>query len=81
MLKSTLDSNCVIAVEEGRPEAAAVRQLAEAHRRCEADVAIAAIMASEKQRAGGLLEDFWVFQERLLTLDLDHRGLVLPMSN
>jgi hypothetical protein len=36
-------------------------------------------MASEKQRAGGLLEDFGVFQERLRTLDLDHLGLVLPM--
>jgi hypothetical protein len=79
MVSFTLDTNCIIAVDEGRPEAASIRRLAKAHARSEADVAIVAIMASEKQRHGGWLENFVNFQDRLARLSLAHLGLCNPM--
>ena len=62
MLTFTLDTNCLVAVDEGRPEAAAVRILAEAHVRGCADVAIVAISASERQRDGKMLDNFSQFR-------------------
>jgi len=79
MLSFTLDSNCIIALENEEPNAPAIRLLAAAHMRGVADVAIAAIMASEKQRDVPLLEDFEVFQERLRNVGLGHLSLCHPM--
>lgn len=75
----TLDTNCALAVDEGRTAVPAVMALANAHARGDADVAIVAIMASEKQRSGGYLTDFGEFRQRLGALGLGHLGLVLPM--
>src|SRR5688500_17987462 len=75
----TLDTNCLIAVDEGRPEAVAVRALADAHRNGHARVALAAISASERQRDGAMLENFTLFQERVAALELSHLELLLPM--
>ena len=80
MLSFTLDTNCIIAVDEGRPEAAAIHRLAEAHARSEADVAVVAIMASERQRHGDWLENFGDFQKRLTRLGLDHLNLCNPIG-
>ncbi|CAH1091423.1 conserved hypothetical protein [Candidatus Nitrotoga sp. 1052] len=78
-LRFTLDTNCVVALDEGRPEGPAVRALADAHRTGRAHVAVCAIMASEKQRSGGHLESFDQFTDRLVRLGLDHLVLTLPM--
>jgi hypothetical protein len=75
----TLDTNCVIDLDENRPAAPAITRLAEAHATGNADVAVLAIMASEKQRAGGYIEDFQVFQDRLEGLSISHLGLLLPI--
>lgn len=75
----TLDTNCIIALDEKRPEAEAVRALVEAHASGKAHVAIVAISASEKQKGGGHLESFVEFQQRLATLRLDHLELLPPM--
>jgi hypothetical protein len=79
MLAFTLDTNCVIALDENRSAAPAIRRLAEAHATGNANVAVVAIMASEKQRAGGYIESFEVFERRLETLGISHLGLSLPM--
>lgn len=79
MLTFTLDTNCLVAVDEGRPEAAAVRILAEAHVRGCADVAIVAISASERQRDGKMLDNFSQFRERVASLNLSHLPLILPI--
>ncbi len=79
VLSFTLDTNCIIAVDEGRPEAVAIRLLADAHSSGNAQVAIAAITASEKQVGGGRLENFADFQQRLTSLHLDHLELLRPM--
>jgi hypothetical protein len=75
----TLDTNCLISIDEGRAEAQWVRMLADAHASGEAHVAIVAISASEKQHSGSYLESFSGFQDRLVTLDLSHLELLRPM--
>ena len=75
----TLDTNCIIAVDESRKEAAAIRALADSHAAGTAHVALVAISASERQKDGGLLETFTQFQERLASLGLAHLELLMPM--
>jgi hypothetical protein len=43
----TLDTNCLIAIDERRPEAASVRTLADAHAAGKANVAVVAMSASD----------------------------------
>lgn len=75
----TLDTNCIIAIEEGRAEEAAIRALIDAHTAGAAQVALVAISASERQRDGSLLETFAQFRERLSALGLGHLELLMPM--
>jgi len=75
----SLDTNCVIALEEGRAEATSVRALANAHAAEIASVGIIAISASERQKDGGHLESYTCFQNRLASLGLEHLELILPM--
>jgi hypothetical protein len=56
MRSFTLGTNCLIAIDEDRPEAVAVRALADAHAAGKADVAAVAISASEKQSGGGSID-------------------------
>jgi hypothetical protein len=74
----TLDTNCIIDVEEGRAPAEAIRRLADAHAKGQADVAVGAIMASEKQRMGQL-ENFSQFKGRLSALRLGHLNILPAM--
>jgi hypothetical protein len=80
MISFTLDTNCVIAVDENRTDAAAVMSLVTAHQKGLADVAVVAIMASERQRAGGYLENFPEFSARLDMLGMSSLGLCLPLG-
>ena len=79
-LSLTLDTNCIIAVDEQREESSAVIALAEAHRSGTANVALVAISASERQREGKTIETFSKFQARLATLGLGHLELLEPMT-
>lgn len=75
----TLDTNCIIALDEDRPAAPSVLALAAAHRAGRAKVALVAISASERQRDGKMLDNFAKFQERIASLGLSHLELLLPM--
>lgn len=75
----SLDTNCVVAVDENREEASSVRALANAHTLGTADVRLVAISASERQKLGDQLETFSEFQERMAFLGLGHLPLLLPM--
>jgi hypothetical protein len=70
----TLDTNCLIAIDEGRPEAGAIRTLAHAHSLGKADVAVVAISASEKQKSGHYIQNFTEFRDRLASLGGALRG-------
>jgi hypothetical protein len=75
----TLDTNCLIAVDEGRPEAAAIQTLATAHAEGRANVAVVAISASENQQDRRYIRNFAEFQYRLATLELSHLNILRPM--
>ncbi len=79
MLTFTLDTNCIIALDEKRPEAAHLQSLIAAHDAGNADVGLVAISASERQKKGGPLEDFRHFEQRLASLGLDRLVLLPPM--
>ena len=79
MLTFTLDTNCLIAVEDLRPERGAIERLVAAHRARRADVGLVAISASERQRDGAVIENFSSFQERVTRLGLGELELLAPM--
>jgi hypothetical protein len=76
----TLDTNCLIDLEEGRPGAEYVRQLLTASQNGHANVAIIASMASERQLGGTLLESFEQFQHRLRDVGLGHLQILPPLA-
>jgi hypothetical protein len=75
----TLDTNCIIDIDENRPAARHVRALADAHAAGRASVAVGAIAASERQRGGRLITNFQEFQQRLAGLQLGHLEILAPM--
>lgn len=79
MITFTLDTNCIIDVEQGRPSAGYIRALADAHRAGQADVAVATMSASEKQKDGTYIRHYDSFVALLRRLELDHLGEVYPM--
>jgi hypothetical protein len=79
MLTFTLDTNCLIAVDENRAEASAIRSLSDAHRQGRANVAIVGISASERQTDGNMLDDYSKFTDRVASLNMSHLPVILPM--
>ena len=79
MLTFSLDTNCLIDIDEARPDSTAIRALADAHARSEANVAVFAITASEKQKSGERLTNFNQFRTRLDSLQLGHLEILKPM--
>lgn len=76
MTSFTLDTNCMIAVVNGEPEAASVMALTQAHIDGKADVAVAAVSASERQPGDTYLDSYEVFRTRLAELGMDRLGEV-----
>jgi hypothetical protein len=76
----TLDSNCIISIDEGGADAALVRRLTDAHAAGKAQVAVVAISAAEKQRAGSYLDNLDSFRDRLATLGLARLEFLKPMA-
>jgi len=75
----TLDTNCLLAVANGEPEAAAVLALAATQTAGHADVAVVAMSASERQQGGLYIQNFTEFRDRLASLGLGHLNVILPM--
>ncbi|MBP2471137.1 hypothetical protein JOF53_000009 [Crossiella equi] len=75
----TLDTNCLIALEEERPEASAVRQLLARHRQGEAVVEFAATMAAETQTDGTVATSISSLLDRLAAASLEHIELIRPV--
>lgn len=77
----TLDTNCLIDIDEGRPAAAAVLQLVDAHAAGRADVAVVAVSGTERQKDGGFLEHYAQFRERLDRLGLGGINELHPIAH
>jgi len=76
----TLDSNCMISIDDGGPDAPFVRRLVDAHAAGKAHAAVVAISAAEKKRAGFYLDNFDAFRDRLAALGLARLEILKPMA-
>jgi hypothetical protein len=80
MLTFTLDTNCLIAVEQQRlSEAPAVEQLVRRHRAGEVVVRLVATTAAENQLDGTMASNFSYFQQRMRGLGLDDLEILRPV--
>lgn len=75
----TLDTNCLIDLDENRTNASAVRELIARHRAGSIQVRIPSIMASERQAQGLYYDNFEEFRARLVSLGLDDLPRLAPM--
>jgi hypothetical protein len=80
MPKITLDTNCIIALEENRTEAADIRKLIELDRNKEIQVAVVGISASENMPGGGGADSFAWFQDKLSRVGLAQNEILRPMG-
>lgn len=79
-MKLTLDWNCVIEVEEGQPQADAVRALIVAHHSGQIEVALLAASATENTQSRMLPGNASIFLERVARLGWGDLPLVpMPM--
>lgn len=75
-MKLTLDWNCVIEVEENRPQAGNVNELIACHRRREVEVALLAASASENTKSMRFPGNAGVFKQRVERLGWSDLPLV-----
>lgn len=80
MLKLTLDTNCIVALDERRePAADCLDSLLALHEAGKVNLRLVATSASERQQHGPYLENFSFFQDRLSSLGLEHLEVLLPV--
>jgi hypothetical protein len=73
VLKLTLETNCIVALDEDRqPEAGCLRSLLQMHAAGVTQLRIAGSSASERQTGLTYLANFSKFRARLEALGLDH---------
>ena len=77
VVKFTFDWNCVIAVENGQPEAPDLQALVELHRERRIEVALLAASASENTRSRIFPGSARLFEERRSSIGWDDLPLVL----
>lgn len=79
-MKLTLDTNCIIALDETRePEATCLRSLLHKHNAGKVHLQLIATSASERQSRGPYLDNFSKFRTRLDSLGLGHLPLLVPL--
>lgn len=74
----TLDTNCLIDVEENRPNAPFIREIVSRHGKG-INVAISAIGASERQRSGRYAQNFSEFKDKRTAIGLQYLELLPPV--
>ncbi len=79
MHKVTLDTNCLIDLEEGNERATALRHLIARHENKRIELRIPAIAASERQQGGTYFQNFSEFTARLDRLGLNGIPILPPM--
>jgi hypothetical protein len=83
MKSFTLDTNCIVDVDENRPNSVFIRKLSDAHLAGTASVSIVAIAASERQKPESperFMRSYSQFQERLERINLSHLKISYPMA-
>lgn len=80
MKKFTLDTNCIIDLEENRQNSQNIKQIVQAWQAGEIELAVVAISASEKQRGGIYAETYDKFKNKLAAVDLSGVRELLPKA-
>jgi hypothetical protein len=80
VVKLTLDTNCIIALENAESSASAIRQLVQYAHEGIVELAILGISASENQRAFYHGQDFTGFQNRISSLGLGKLDILKPIA-
>ncbi len=76
----TLDTNCIIALEENRPEAPFIRQLISFHEAKKINLRVVAISASERKRDGTYAANFSEFKRKIAAVGLGHVEILRPIA-
>jgi|SRR6185295_10140099 len=78
-MRFTLDTNCLIDVEDGRPNASFIRDLVSRSGKNGITVAISSIAASERLRVGGYAQNFSEFQAKLRAIGFESLERLPPL--
>jgi len=76
----TLDTNCIIDLEENRPDAVYVKKILDDHDAGIIDLAVVAISASERQLGGKPVWNYSTFENKLKNVGMDNLEQILPMK-
>lgn len=79
MRKFTLDTNCIIDLDENRPNAVFVQKIVAAWRTGQVELAVVAVTASENQQSKKANRDFGEFENKLVRVGLKGVYHLLPM--
>ena len=79
-MKLTLDTNCIIALENGEAAASEIHQLVQHAQTGKVELAILGISASENQKAFYHDQDFIGFQNRVSELGLGKLAILKPIA-
>lgn len=71
-MKYTLDTNCIIDLEEQRSGCPHLKRMLRAYRNNEIELAVVAISASENQKGGKPSKTFKDIEEKLNNADLEY---------
>lgn len=80
MNKFTLDTNCIIDLEENRPNAEHVQKLIDAWKRGRIELAVVAVSASENQKSRSANRHFSAFEQKLVNVGLANVQHLLPLA-
>lgn len=80
MNKFTLDTNCIIDLEENRPNAEYIRKLIDAWKKEHIELAVVAVSASENQRSDTANTHFSAFEQKLDNVGLAGVQHLLPLA-
>ena len=80
MIRMTLDTNCIIDLEEQRPDSKYLVEIIDAWRNSRVNLAVVAVSASENQPGGRVNETYNQFQEKLAVVGLAGVEELLPLA-
>jgi hypothetical protein len=80
MARVTLDTNCVIDLEQGTGSSNDLRELVSLHEAGEIELCVVAIAASERKRDGSYAKTFEEFKERLDDASLNSLRILRPVD-
>lgn len=78
-MKLTLDTNCIIDLEESRPAASSLQALLSLHDNQQIDLRVVAISASERKPDGTYATNFAEFRQKIALVGLGNVEILAPI--